>query len=245
MHSDKNIYVILVTAADFCYSYVTVIHTHAQLFHGSGFCPGQPGWAGTRRNIHPLTSIFVISHTLSASSIYFDPRYPLCSTYIPDSLLPQSVSKFSLVYLLAWHPQLHTSYISSPNHCLLFAAHAHTIATCFAVEQSLHGPFDNPHVTCAVSIIIFVIDCQCSFTSRYFHSAAATLSLTMLCYSSHLFLLELLYMHSWFKLLHVIFLLSITNNLCFGTHSSFGTTLMLLFNGLINLKYKWNSNTVM
>jgi len=28
-------------------------------------------------------------------------------------------------------------YISSPNHCLLFAAHAHTIATCFAVVLRL------------------------------------------------------------------------------------------------------------
>ena len=36
-----------------------------------------------------------------------------------------SLSKFSLVYLLAWHPPLHSPYISSPNHCLLFAAHAH------------------------------------------------------------------------------------------------------------------------
>ena len=46
---------------------------------------------------------------------------------------PQSLSKFSFVYLLAWHLQLHTPYIYSPNHCLLFAAHIHTIATCFAV----------------------------------------------------------------------------------------------------------------
>ena len=30
-------------------------------------------------------------------------------------------------------PSLRTPYISSPNHCLLLAAHAHTIATCFAV----------------------------------------------------------------------------------------------------------------
>jgi len=38
----------------------------------------------------------------------------------------QSLSKFSLVlvYLLTWHPPLHTPDISSPNHCLLFAAHA-------------------------------------------------------------------------------------------------------------------------
>ena len=40
-------------------------------------------------------------------------------------LFLQSLSKFSLVYLLAWHPPLHTPYISSPNQCLLFAAHAH------------------------------------------------------------------------------------------------------------------------
>jgi len=31
----------------------------------------------------------------------------------------------------------HTPYISSPNHWLLFTAHAHTIATCFAVVPKL------------------------------------------------------------------------------------------------------------
>ena len=29
-----------------------------------------------------------------------------------------TISKISLVYLLAWHPPLHIPYISSPNHCL-------------------------------------------------------------------------------------------------------------------------------
>ena len=48
-----------------------------------------------------------------------------------------NLSKFSLVYLLAWHPSLHTPYISSPNHCLLFAANAHTIATCLPVVPRL------------------------------------------------------------------------------------------------------------
>jgi len=38
---------------------------------------------------------------------------------------------------LAWYPPLHTPYISSPNHCLLFAAHAHTIATCSTVVLRL------------------------------------------------------------------------------------------------------------
>jgi len=36
-----------------------------------------------------------------------------------DSLFAQPLSKSSLVYLLVWNPQLHTPYISSPNHCSL------------------------------------------------------------------------------------------------------------------------------
>jgi len=64
------------------------------------FCPGQPGGASTRRNIHPLTPIVVINHPLSASSIYYDPWHPPCSIYVPHSLFPQYLFKFSLVYLL-------------------------------------------------------------------------------------------------------------------------------------------------
>ena len=102
--------------------------THTTILRLSRSCLGQPGSADTGRNIHPLTPIMVINYPLFASSIYYDLWPPLCSIYVPDSLFPQSLSKFSLVYLLAWHPPLHTPYISSPNHCLLFAAHAHTIA---------------------------------------------------------------------------------------------------------------------
>jgi len=29
-------------------------HTHTTILQLSGFCPGQPRWASTRRNIHPL-----------------------------------------------------------------------------------------------------------------------------------------------------------------------------------------------
>jgi len=79
----------------------------------------------------------VINHPLSPSSIYYNSWHPPCSIYVPDSLFAQSLSKLSLVCLLAWHPPLHTPYISSPNHYLLFAACAHTIATCFAVEPRL------------------------------------------------------------------------------------------------------------
>jgi len=79
---------------------------------------------------------FTHSH-LSWSSIIPYLLPPSCSVYVPDSLFPLSLSKFSLVYLLAWHSPLHTPYISSPSHCLLFAAHTHTIATCFAVVPRL------------------------------------------------------------------------------------------------------------
>jgi len=49
----------------------------------------------------------------------------------------QPLSESSSVCLLVWHPPLHTPYISSSNHSLLFTAHAHTIATCFAVVPRL------------------------------------------------------------------------------------------------------------
>ena len=37
-------------------------HTHTTVLRLCGICPAQPGWAGTRRNIHPLTLIVVINH---------------------------------------------------------------------------------------------------------------------------------------------------------------------------------------
>ena len=38
-----------------------VTHTCTTILRLCGFYPGQPGWAGTRRNIHPLTLIVVIT----------------------------------------------------------------------------------------------------------------------------------------------------------------------------------------
>jgi len=75
--------------------------------------------------------------SLSASSIYYNPWHPPYSIHVLYGHFPQSLSKFALVYLLAWHPPLDTPYISSPNDYLLFAAHAHTITTCFAVVLRL------------------------------------------------------------------------------------------------------------
>jgi len=112
---------------------ITYTHSHNR-FTAIWILSGKPGWAGTIRNIHPLTPIVVISHPLSASSIYYDPRHSSCSIYVPDSLFPQSLSKFSLIYLLAWHPQLHNPSTSYSIHFFTqslssFASHAHTKAS--------------------------------------------------------------------------------------------------------------------
>jgi len=114
---------------------------HTTVLRLSGFCPWQPVWAGTRRIVHPLTPIVVISHPLSAFSICYDPWHPPHSIFVPDNLFPQFLSKFSLVYLLSWHPPLHTPYISSPNHCLLFAAHAYTRRSTRRVNKMQRGLF--------------------------------------------------------------------------------------------------------
>jgi len=57
------------------------------------------------------------------------------------NLFAQRLSMSSLVYLLVWSPPPHIPYISSPSQCLLFTAHAHTIATCFAVLALLYHLF--------------------------------------------------------------------------------------------------------
>jgi len=79
---------------------------------------------------------FTHSH-LSWSSIVPYLLHP--STMIHGIFPVQSTCLYPcfLVYLLAWHPPLHTPYISSPNHCLLFATHVHTITICFIVVPRL------------------------------------------------------------------------------------------------------------
>jgi len=74
---------------------------------------------------------FTHSHLFWSSIIFY--LLPLSTTI--HGLFP--VKFTCLVYLLVWHPPLHTPYISSPNHCLLFATHAHTSATCSTVVPRL------------------------------------------------------------------------------------------------------------
>jgi len=103
-----------------------------------GVCPKQPGWASTERNIYLLTPILIISHPLSAfSSSYCDTWHPPCSIYVSDVFLHISVQVF-FGLPLGLSPSTSYSIHSSVNHCLLFAAHAHTIAACFVVVLKLY-----------------------------------------------------------------------------------------------------------
>ena len=91
---------------------LTGVDCTVPMVHHVHQCVGR--WPFLQRTI--LSIIQRLTYTLK------DPWHPPCSIYVPDSLFPQSLSNFSLVYLLAWHPPLHTPYISLPNHCRLFAA---------------------------------------------------------------------------------------------------------------------------
>ena len=61
----------------------------------SGFCPGQPTWACTRRNIHPLTPIVVsvIPYLLPPS---YDPWQFMCLTVFLHNLCP------SFLWSMSW-----------------------------------------------------------------------------------------------------------------------------------------------
>jgi len=134
MVQDRNILTVEDVIVETHMSSIVPILTLSDLeYNNNGcftaLCLGLPGWAGTRRSTHPPT-ILIIIQSLSASSIYHNPQHPPCSNYVLGNLFAQPLSTSSLVYLLAWSPAPHIPYISSPNQCLLFAAHAHTIAAC-------------------------------------------------------------------------------------------------------------------
>jgi len=135
--------------------------------------------------------------------------------------------EFRLLFLYYFHAFVNFSFFQFPYFFFFSLTASPTSSFHCYVSLWLHGRFDNLHVTYAVSIIIFFICCQCSFTSRYFDYASTTLSLTVLWYSSHFF--SPLRFHTCTLgsnfLRHLFVVLNrmpITNNSCFGTHSSFG-----------------------
>jgi len=61
---DNNVRELQAALKQWKYTYT---HTHTTVLWLYGFCLGQPGWAGTTRNIHPLT--LIVESTCSAKRI--------------------------------------------------------------------------------------------------------------------------------------------------------------------------------
>ena len=80
------------------------MHTHDH-FPALWILSGIPGWASNRRNIHPVIPIVVISHPLSASSIYYDPWHHPCSIYVLGSLFHNLSPSF--LWSTSWPGILH------------------------------------------------------------------------------------------------------------------------------------------
>ena len=99
----------------------------------------------------------------------------------------------------------HASVEFSLFHFLYFIFFCLTASAISSLHQHvslcLHGPFDIAPMCCAVSMIIFFIFCQCSFTPRCFHSYLLYLiSNHAFVFFTSLFLLEFPYMYYWLKL---------------------------------------------
>ena len=93
---------------------------------------------------HPDQPIFI--------SLFHLPRSIASSLYAWQSFCTTSLHVL-LVYLLAWSPPPHIPYVSSPNQCLLFATHAHTITTCFAAVSILYHLFSIDTTAKHVSMV--------------------------------------------------------------------------------------------
>ena len=128
----------------------TQICTHAQPFYGF--------LDSVRDNTGELAPEETFTHShLSWSSVIpclLPPSFTIHSILLVQfmCLTPQSLSKFSLVYLLAWHPQLHTPYISSLNHCLLGEQKT------FYMTYSLYA--STEFVMHLRTVLYLMVDCQ-------------------------------------------------------------------------------------
>ena len=109
-------------------------HTHDRF---TGLCLGLPGWAGTRRNIHPLTPHLLINHPYHLPPSTTNHSIILAQSMYIGNLSAQPLTMSSSAYLWVWSPLLHTPYTSSPNHYHPFATHVHTIVACFVVIATL------------------------------------------------------------------------------------------------------------
>jgi len=138
----------------------------------------------------------VISHPLSASSIYHDPWHSPCSVYMPDSLFSTISFQVFFGLPLAWHPPLHTPYISSPNqssfcstcpyHCNLFCCSAEIMSSNPSLSlNSILGTLScslmpHIHLTIPISDSFSFLTARSHFhAAYYFAHNCCTISLSL------------------------------------------------------------------
>ena len=109
----------------------TRAHTHARTHTHTTVYPGRPVPEETLTHSHPSWSSDILYHLSPFTTIHGILFVHFkCLTILSDNLSPGPLWSFVLVL------ELHTPYISSPNHHL-FAAHAHTNAACSAAKPML------------------------------------------------------------------------------------------------------------
>jgi len=104
----------------------------------TALCPRLPGWAGTRRNIHPTHHpdhhwIFISFHLLQPTIYSILPVQITCLAIFLHNLSPRPF--WSTSWSGALHLIFHTFLY--PVSVFYFAVHVHTIAACFAVVPIL------------------------------------------------------------------------------------------------------------
>jgi len=164
------------------------------------------GWAAITLDIGPHSSSFLICnhftwysfqtvwscyiqsffyHLLCHKKIHFGAEDHLDHLHIRFLFLCRGNNPlYTLPTLLILHPCLFQIFCLPFSVLYLFPYCFSNILIHHHVSLCLQGPFEIPHMCCAVSIIIFFILCQCLSTSRCFHSSSSTLFPTMLLYSS-------------------------------------------------------------
>ena len=74
---------------------------------------------------------------------------------------------FCLLFFYSFHVSVDFSFFQFPYFFFFSLTASATSSFHHHVSLWLHGPFDNPHVTCTVSVIIFFI-CHCFFYIKVF-----------------------------------------------------------------------------
>ena len=100
------------------YNWDTYTHTHTHNRFTALWNLSGTTWVSRYQKKHSPTHTHRGHQSSQSAFSIYEPWHPPYSIHVLCSFFPQSLFKFSLVYLLVWYPPLHTPYISSPNHFL-------------------------------------------------------------------------------------------------------------------------------